>query len=238
MTFNPATKQWANYGMPQATVMTGGDPWKAHYDQTSDSLIQFGWSGGSGAIVNILHIPSKQITTVNLGVNGVKQDIRIFKEGSDINPATRMIYAVDGVANRLMRYSIASKTITDLGPSPGKGTTDNNNALLAFDAKRQVLYYWSSGTNELWVYTLASGAWTKPPQASSDGSPVRVRHGFVYDPNADVLALLGSTEVPSKMFLYRLPATTTQAAPATPVKPTFPRPSTMPKPTPPTRVSH
>ena len=205
MSFNPTTKAWARFGTAMIPVMIEGDPWKAHYDPPTDSLYQFGWSGATGGRVNIVNLQTQTVTSQNLGLNAVGGDIRIFKEGSDYDPVSRVIYAVDGVANRLMRYNIASRTITDLGPSPGAGTSDNNNALLAWDTRRSVLYYWSSGTNTLHVYTPATRTWTTPPQPSSDGSPVRVRHAFVYDPGADVLALLGSTEEPSKLFLYRLP---------------------------------
>src|SRR5262245_5327473 len=215
MTFNPTTKAWALAGIPYQAAMVSGDTWKAHYDPPTDSLYQFGWSGASGGTMNILNVGTKALTTINLGINAARQDIRVFKEGSDMDPQARVIYAVDGVANRLMAFDIATRQILDLGASPGAGTSDNNNALVAWDTKRSVLYYWSSGTNELYVYTPATKAWSKPPQASSDGSPVRVRHGFIYDPGADVLALLGSTEEAPKLFFYRLPAPARTAPAAT-----------------------
>ncbi len=206
MTWDPVTKQWTDQGTDIGP--TSAETWKSHYDPVTDSLIRFGFDGGSGAVVNIYNIPTKTWSKFGLGVNALGRDIRVNKEGSDVDYEGRFIYTVDGFAGRLHRYNMNTKILADLGPVPGgtiAGGTTFNDAYVAWDKIHKVLFFWRIDQNSLHVYDPANSTWQNISTVTSpSGLTPNVRHTFVFDPGQNVIVMDGSTDTSNtNMFLFR-----------------------------------
>ncbi len=208
MTFDPfepdLTQRWQDRGRDIGP--TAVDTWMSVYDAGTDSLIRFGWDGARGAMVNIYDITAGQWTAKLLGLNAVGQDIRIFKEMLAADWGQRVIYVIDGIAGRLHRYRVDGRTIEDLGAVPGGpiAYTANNDAYAVWDSLHRVLFFFRMDTSILHVYHPDTQEWETPPLVTDPpGLTPHVRHAAVFDPDQNVLVLLGTTDANPYMYLYR-----------------------------------
>jgi len=205
MTFDPIAQEWTDRG-----TNIGLDPaetWQSIYDPITDTIVRFGFNGGSGGVVNIYNIASNSWTRVGLGLNALGKDIRLNKEGLTADLAHRYIYAVDGFLGRLHRFNMDTKKMEDLGSVPGganiSGST--NDAYVAWNSNDNILYFFRLENSKLYIYHPDTKIWGSPTMATSPlGLYVAMRHAMIFDPANDVLVMMGGVDpVNPYIFLYR-----------------------------------
>jgi len=210
MTFNPAaavlTQRWTDRGT--ALGPNSSDTWMSTYDPQTDTLIRFGFAGCCGAVADVYNIPTATWSSKPLGSNALRQDVRIWKEMQAVDYTARVIYAIDGYAGRLHRYAMDTRTLQDLGPVPGgriAGGATSNDAYAVWDSVNRVLLFFRIDTNTLHVYHPETAIWESPPIVTDPpGLSPSSRHGMVFDPYQNVLALLGTTDTANlHLWLYR-----------------------------------
>jgi hypothetical protein len=201
MTFDPATRRWADRGHPGPDI---AETWMSIYDPARDELIRFGFHGGSGAVVNILKIAGMTWQRMALGTNGVGKDIRINKESLAVDHAHRVIYAIDGVSGRLHRYSMDSRRLEDLGPVPGGAIGVENYTLIAWDSANEVLLYYRESPAGFHAYRPDGKKWEGLELTSNVANAVARGRSIVYDPGQNITMLFGGVYPTNPhMFLYR-----------------------------------
>jgi hypothetical protein len=201
MTFDPASRQWADRGSPGPDT---GETWMSVHDTVRDELVRFGYSGGSGAVVNILKLRTMEWERVRLATNALGKEIRISKEYLAADHARRVIYAIDGVSGRLHRYSMERRNIEDLGPVPGGPHGSENYMYVVWDSRNEVLLWYRESPPSFHAYHPRSMRW-EPLSVSSDLPNVVARgRVMVYDPLQNATLLFGGVEPANPyLFLYR-----------------------------------
>lgn len=205
MTFDPVTKRWTDQAANGYTV--GPDPsdtWMSVYDPVRDEITRFGFNGGSGAVANILDVTRKRWRVVGLGMNAVGRDVRLNKEYLAPDFVERHIYVIDGLAGRLHRWSMDRRSLADLGPVPGGSLGTENITHPVWDSVNRVLL-WYRGENEPFhIYHPRRKQWESMPIVTSPpGARLRAR-SVVFDPDENVLMLMGGLEPGNPyLFLYR-----------------------------------
>lgn len=199
MQFDPATRQWRDVSSKMGAAV---ETWMSVHDPKTDTLIRFGYTG-NGGIVSVYHITDDKWTTRPLGSNRAGKDIRINKEYLAADHAERVIYAIDGVAGRLMRYRMDAQKIEDLGPVPGGPHSHENYMYVVWDSTSKVLLWVRESPPSAHAYQPATKSWEAIPlTADIAGAKVGGRI-LVYDPLQNVTLLFGGYTENPHMFLFR-----------------------------------
>lgn len=225
MTFDPATSKWTDLGTNVGPHWQ--DTWMSVLDPDKDRLIRFGWSGGSGAVYNVLSLTTLTWTAGGLAPNALGKDVRLFKEYLAADLQGRAIYAIDGTAGRLHRFSLDTLVLEDLGPVPGGpirigSVPVSNYAYPVWDSAARRLIWLRGAVN---VYDPATKAWEAIPAVTvPPGLPVEART-VVYDSVNNVTLFMGGVETPNPyLFLFRYAPGEGGPSPPAPT-PAPPRPS-------------
>ncbi len=205
MAFDPARRMWSDQTPNGYSVGPDvAETWMSVYDPIRDEIIRFGFNGGSGGVANILDLSSKRWRVVPLGVNGRGGEVRINKEYLAASLAERQIYAIDGLSGRLHRWNMDRRTLTDLGPVPGGSLGSENITHPVWDSVNKVLLWYRAENEMFHIYHPDRKKWQSVPVVTSPpGLSLRAR-AAVFDPDENVLMLMGGLEPPNPyMFLYR-----------------------------------
>ncbi|HUG35826.1 MAG TPA: hypothetical protein VML54_02680 [Candidatus Limnocylindrales bacterium] len=201
MQFDPATRQWKDVsGNVGAFVET----WMSVLDPKTDTLIRFGYSGGSGSMVSVYRIADNKWVNKTLPPNDAKRDIRINKEYLAADLVDRVIYSIDGTAGRLHRYQMDSQKMEDLGPVPGGARGSENFMYVVWDSVNRVLIWFRDTPAAAHAYHPEAKRWEALPMtADKPGARVYGRV-LVYDELQNVTMLFGGVEPENPhMFLFR-----------------------------------
>lgn len=207
MTYDPSqtvlTKRWTDYG--QDTTPWRAEKWMSVYDPVNDNIIRF----GSNEAVDIYDIQSGTWESFKLA-HGLPRTVRIFGEMLAVDLESRFIYAIDWYAARLMRWNMDTRKLDDLGAVPDGPLSAQGNAYLVWDSNNKVLMFFHLDTKRFHVYHPNTNQWETPAINTVDynGNPIALKpdvaHSMVFDPNANVVAFLGSRDKANPMmYLYR-----------------------------------
>jgi len=205
MTFDPGRRMWSDQTPNGYSVGPDvSETWMSVYDSDRDEIVRFGFNGGSGGVANILDVSSKRWRVVALGGNGRGGEVRINKEYLAANLAERQIYAIDGLSGRLHRWNMDRRTLSDLGPVPGGSLGGENITHPVWDSVNKVLLWYRAENEMFHIYHPDRKKWESIPVVTSPpGLSLRAR-AAVFDPDENVLMLMGGLEPPNPyMFLYR-----------------------------------
>ncbi|RMH37796.1 MAG: hypothetical protein D6690_01510 [Nitrospirae bacterium] len=208
MTYNPfepdLTKRWTDWG--KVPSLPGrGETWQSVYDPVTDTIIRF---GHSKQVADIYDVKTQTWTTIGFGSNAVGGTVRIGRSSLSPDFENRVIYAVDIIAGRLMRWHMDQQILEDLGPVPdGPYSGALADGYSAWDSVNKVLLFFHQVTHTLHVYHPDTGTWETPPQPTDPpGLVPDVKHSIVFDPYQNVLALLGHRDDNHDypyLYLYR-----------------------------------
>ncbi|WNM63965.1 fibronectin type III domain-containing protein [Candidatus Nitrospira neomarina] len=223
MTFNPAepnlTKRWLDWG--EDTTPHRGEKWMSIYDAKTDTIIRF----GVNQFVDIYDVKTRTWSSFSHGNNAVGDTVRIFNAALSVDFKKRVIFAVDEIAGRLMRWNMDAKTMTDLGPVPdGPIELSLNSSYSAWDSINNVLFFLHPGTLGFHVYHPETKSWETPAMVTDPpGLHPDVKHAIVFDPYQNVLAFLGNRDDANPyIYLYRYAAGGSNPGPGDTIPPSPP----------------
>jgi hypothetical protein len=205
MTFDPGTRTWTDQTPNGYTAGPDiGETWMSVYDPVRDEIVRFGFNGGTGGVANILDVSAKRWRVVPLGLGGQGREIRLNKEYLAPDLANRQIYAIDGLAGRLYRWSMDRRTLADLGPVPGGSLGSENITHPVWNSVSRVLLWYRAENEPFHIYHPDRKQWESVPVVTNPpGLRLRAR-AAVFDPDENVLMLLGGLEPGNPyLFLYR-----------------------------------
>jgi hypothetical protein len=205
MTFDPGTRTWTDQTPNGYTAGPDiGETWMSVYDPVRDEIVRFGFNGGTGGVANILDVSAKRWRVVPLGLGGHGREIRLNKEYLAPDLANRQIYAIDGLAGRLYRWSMDRRTLADLGPVPGGSLGSENITHPVWNSVSRVLLWYRAENEPFHIYHPDRRQWESVPVVTNPpGLRLRAR-AAVFDPDENVLMLLGGLEPGNPyLFLYR-----------------------------------
>jgi hypothetical protein len=218
MTFDPVTRTWTD--PPRNNVcktlgVCGEDTKFAQYDPMEDTIIQFYWTGSAPAAA-IYDIQSDTWTRKNFSGNA-----RFGMEYTAMDLDNRHIYICSQNEDKLYRYNMDTRTLTDLGPLPAPAREDLS--MLLWDSVNKVLMFpqipgGDLAPVQLYIYHPDRNLWEEMPMNNPDGIPVYGRHA-VFDPLQNVLLVMGrKSGADPRVFLYRYGdgSGTSPTAPAAP----------------------
>ena len=205
MTFDPGTRTWTDQTPNGYTAGPDiGETWMSVYDPVRDEIVRFGFNGGTGGVANILDVSAKRWRVVPLGLGGQGREVRLNKEYLAPDLANRQIYAIDGLAGRLYRWSMDRRTLADLGPVPGGSLGSENITHPVWNSVSRVLLWYRAENEPFHIYHPDRRQWESVPVVTNPpGLRLRAR-AAVFDPDENVLMLLGGLEPGNPyLFLYR-----------------------------------
>jgi len=200
MTFDPAARKWDlpdRKGMD--TVKFGkGIHLFATYDEATDSIVVLGQTRAA-------HYDIKSDTWSAAGKYGLGKQLFVNKEYVALDPAGRVIYAIDPRSGQLYGYRIDARGMVSLGSAPSTSVIDT--VMPIWDSVNKVLLwpqYFKDQEQKLHVYDPKTAAWNTVPIRQPEGITVHGRHA-VFDPQQNVLLLMGDPSGLKQpyVFLYR-----------------------------------
>lgn len=216
MTFDPATRTWADYD--SNINGHGSDTWYSVYDPVSDTLIR----PSPNYTMGIYDIKAKKWTNYPLGTNANGRSPEIFKVHYATDYGKRRIFMVDPGNGRLHRWNMDSHKLGDLGPIP-KGPLSGppgfviaDKGYAVWDSNSKVLIHYRYGNQGVFVYHPDENPprWEPGDFAMAPGAPPGLGvhwNGAAFDPVNNVMVGIGH---PDYLFLLRYSAAGRPAAPS------------------------
>ena len=203
MTFDPLTRTWTDpprNNLCKTLGVCSEDTKFAQYDPVEDTIIQFYWTGSAPAAA-IYDIQSDSWTKKSFSGNA-----RFGMEYTAMDLDNRHIYICSPYEDKLYRYNMDVRTLTDLGPLPAPTSADLS--MLVWDSVNKLLMFpqFAGGQiaeTQLYVYHPDTEQWETMPMNKPDGISVYGRHA-VFDPIQNVLLVMGRKDGSDpRVFLYR-----------------------------------
>jgi hypothetical protein len=209
MTFDPATRAWADYD----TNINGhgSDIWYSVYDPVTDTIIR----PSPGPSMGVYDIKAKRWTSYPLGsdANGRTPEIGRAHYATDYEK--RRIFMIDPQNGRLHRWNMDARRLTDLGPIPKgpfrlpPGTVIADKAYAVWDSNAKVLIHYRYGGQGVFIYhpDESPPRWETGDFAMAPGSPPGLGvhwNGAAFDPVNNVMVGIGH---PDYLFLFRYSGT-------------------------------
>lgn len=211
MTYDPATKVWANAG-PKGPAFT--KVWDTVYDAAADRLVTVRQGSSSGDVYVDLYDAksstwSKQHVFAQPAITRTLYGLRGY---GALDPITRTLYYIEAVYGHLMALDLSAMTLADLGPVPHTAPIGSQPKVV-WDSTHKVLYWHNHAPGEFFAYHPDTKQWetlsTKSTLAGIEACDAMV---MVYDPGQDALVAFGdvwsAAGTPNAlarpyMFLYR-----------------------------------
>ena len=197
MTFDPATRQWADFD--NNADGGGSDTWYSVYDPVTDTLIR----ASPEYTIGIYEVTRKRWTRYPLG-----RSIEISKAHWATDYEKRRIFMIDPEHGRLHRWDMDARVLRDLGPIPGgpiHSDGPGDKAYCVWDPKARVLIHYRYIREGVYVYHPDE----RPPRWETTNFPVvgdapkdtRVHwNSAAYDPRNAVVIGIGDARF---LYLFR-----------------------------------
>jgi len=196
MAFDPITKTWEHWSGGNGEL-DGTDNrfrhWHSIYDPDRDRFIRFDEHEANGMQAQALTpgvAPTRtaawSIIATNLR-NASGGRAMFATEHLALDRQRRRIYGVDINGGRLVYFSLATNTLSDVGQLPAFNRAITTNVLV-YDELHDALLYQPYGLG-FWAFSIALGKWSALDRTTPIG-PARGRMGF-FDNEANVFVLYG-----------------------------------------------
>jgi hypothetical protein len=217
MTFDPATRTWADYDTN--INGKGSDIWYSVYDPVTDTIIR----PSPGPTMGVYDIKAKKWTNHSLGsdANGKTPEIARAHYATDYEK--RRIFMIDPLNGRLHRWDMDAHKLSDLGPIPKgpiqgpPGTVIPDKAYAVWDSNAKVLIHQRYKRDGVFVYhpDETPPRWEVADFPFAPGAPAGLRvhwNGVAFDPVNNVLVGVGG-EGSDYVWFLRYSASPAPSAP-------------------------
>ena len=196
MAFDPIAKTWEHWAGGNGNLDGTGNEfrhWHSIYDPNTDRFIRFDQHEANGIEAQALSPGAAPTTTATWST--IATNLRNASGGRALfatehlafDRRRRRIYGVDINGGRLVCFSLATNSLSDLGPLPAFNPIITTNVLV-YDGLHDVLLYQPYGLG-FWAFSIAPRTWTALDRTTPIG-PARGRMGF-FDDEANVFVLYG-----------------------------------------------
>jgi hypothetical protein len=192
MTYDPATKVWANAG-PQGPSFT--KVWDTIYDAAADRLVSVR-QGSSGGDVYVDLFDTKMATWSKQHVfaqPAMTQTLYGMKGYGAVDPTTRTLYYIEFPYGHLMALDLASFAFRDLGALPPVVALHaGGQPKVVWDSNHKILYWHNQAQGDFFAYHPDTKQWEKlSTQSTVSGVEACNAMVMAYDPNQDALIAWG-----------------------------------------------
>jgi hypothetical protein len=203
LTFDPATKKWANPGAAGEPLNPGVERSKSGvYDPVTDSIWRCSYDGGMGMVWTVYNIAQNKwqlFQTPNAEGGKYINDVHLTHEYLAIDPAGRRIYAIDPNHYQLLILNMQTRSIK-IGAAipnvdPGKPPSLADFTIPVWDSVNRVLLYpyirsLANSRPKLLIYHPDTNSWETEASTRGDGHEVR-GNAAVFDPVNNALLVMG-----------------------------------------------
>lgn len=191
MTFDPMTRQWADYDTLRPGDGQGSDTWYSVYDPVTDTLIR----ASPNYSIGIYNILKKKWAHYPFGRNAQIQRVHWCTDYEK-----RRTFMIDAVNGRLYRWNMDARSLSDLGPIP-KGPITGASVIAdkgycVWDSNAHVLIHYRYYGEGVFVYHPDEKLprWEETSFPLALGSPPDLKihwNGAAFDPVNNVMIGIG-----------------------------------------------